>query len=115
MRGSYNDQPGIWATNFYMVNGRTAAKDLLKDIAQGLFVQETIGFGVNATTGSYSSGAFGRWIINGQLTKPVARVTIAGDLLGILASVDAVGDDLEFNGRICCPSFRVSRMTVAGT
>ena len=115
MRDSYSDQPGIWATNFYMVNGRTAAKDLIKDVAQGLFVQETIGFGVNATTGSYSSGAFGRWIEHGQLTKPVAQVTIAGNLVDILTSIDAVGDDLEFNGRICCPSFRVSRMTVAGT
>jgi len=114
IREAYGNLPSIGVTNFYMVNGRTAAKDLIKDVAQGLFVQETIGFGVNATTGSYSSGAFGRWIENGQLTKPVAQVTIAGNLLDILTSIDAVGDDLEFNGRICCPSFRVSRMTVAG-
>lgn len=114
-RGSYNDLPRISATNFYMTNGGTRAGDLIGDIEQGLFVQETIGFGANTTTGGYSAGAFGRWIENGKLTVPVAQVTIAGDLIKIFSAIDAVGDDLEFNGRISSPSFRVARMTVAGT
>ena len=114
-RDSYNDLPRISATNFYMEKGHTRAEDLVKDIAQGLFVQETIGFGANTTTGGYSAGAFGRLIENGQLTAPVAQVTIAGDLIEIFSAIDAVGDDLEFNSRICSPSFRVARMTVAGT
>ncbi len=115
MRGSYGSLPGIGATNFYMVEGDRSARDLIKDLGQGLYVQETIGFGVNTTAGSYSAGVFGRWIEDGELTKPVAQVTIAGDLLDILTSIDAVGDDLEFDGRIACPSFRVAKMTVAGT
>jgi len=115
IRGSYDDLPGISATNCYMEKGNTRAEDLCKDIAQGLYVQETIGFGTNTTTGGYSAGAFGRWVENGQLTAPVARVTIAGDLIEIFSAIDAVGDDLDFNSRICSPSFRVARMTVAGT
>jgi PmbA protein len=114
-RGSYDDLPGISATNFYMENGQTPADDLVRDIERGLYVQDTIGFGVNTTTGGYSAGAFGRWIENGRLTTPVAQVTIAGDLVDIFSAIDAVGDDLDFNGRICAPSFRVTRMTVAGT
>ncbi len=114
-RGSYNDLPRISATNFYMNSGGTRAADLIRDVKQGLFVEETIGFGANTTTGGYSAGAFGRWIENGKLTVPVAQVTIAGDLIEIFSAIDAVGDDLEFNGRISSPSFRVARMTVAGT
>lgn len=115
IRGSYGNLPGIGATNFYMFKGSTPHDELIRGLEKGLYVAETIGFGANTTTGSYSAGAFGRWIENGELTKPVAQVTIAGNLVEILSSIDAVGDDLEFNGRICCPSFRVSRMTVAGT
>jgi PmbA protein len=114
-RGSYDDLPGISVTNFYMDKGEAGAEDLIKDVEQGLYVQETIGFGTNTTTGGYSAGAFGRWIEKGQLTAPVAQVTIAGDLIEIFSSIDAIGDDLDFNGRICSPSFRVARMTVAGT
>jgi PmbA protein len=114
-RSSYGNLPRIGATNFYLEKGDTKADALVRDIDQGFFVQETIGFGVNTTTGGYSAGAFGRWIENGQLTAPVAQVTIAGDLIGIFSSIDAIGDDLDFNGRICSPSFRVERMTVAGT
>jgi len=115
VRGSYDDLPGISVTNFYMEKGDTRADDLIKDIEQGLYVHETIGFGANTTTGGYSAGAFGRWIENGHLAAPVAQVTIAGDLIEIFSAIDAVGDDLDFNGRICSPSFRVARMTVAGT
>jgi PmbA protein len=115
VRGSYDDLPRISATNFYMEEGETPADDLVKDIGRGLFVQETIGFGANTTTGGYSAGAFGRWIENGQLNEPVAQVTIAGDLIEIFSAIDAVGNDLDFNSRICSPSFRVARMTMAGT
>jgi PmbA protein len=115
VRGGYDELPSIKATNFYMIKGDTPSENLIKDLKQGLYVQETIGFGVNTTVGTYSAGAFGRWIEDGKLAQPVAQVTIAGDILDILANIDAVGDDLEFDSRICCPSFRVSRMTVAGT
>jgi hypothetical protein len=35
--------------------------------------------------------------------------------LEIFSAIDAVADDLDFDGRISSPSFRVARMTVAGT
>lgn len=115
IRGSYGDLPRIGATNFYMFKGSTAPDELIKGLGKGLYVAETIGFGGNTTTGGYSAGAFGWWIENGELAKPVAQVTIAGNLVDIMSSIDAVGDDLEFDSRVSCPSFRVSRMTVAGT
>jgi PmbA protein len=115
IRGSHKDLPGIGVTNFYVVSGETPPEDLIKDIKQGLYIQDTIGFGANTTTGGYSTGAFGRWIEGGQLTVPVAQVTVAGNLVDIFSSIDAVGNDLEFNGRIACPSIRVAQMTVAGT
>ncbi len=115
MRGSYRDMPAIHASNFFMVAGITRPTELIQGVERGLYVVETIGFGVNTTTGGYSAGAFGRWIEKGQLAQPVAQVTIAGEMMAILNAIDAVGDDLEFDHRVSCPSFRVSNMMVAGT
>jgi PmbA protein len=115
MRGSYKNLPAIGVTNFLMFAGTTPPAELVQELDRGLYVAETIGFGVNTTTGGYSAGVFGRWIEKGRLSQPVAQVTVAGDMLDILAGIDAVGDDLKFDHRISCPSFRVAKMTVAGT
>jgi PmbA protein len=65
-------------------------------------------------TGDYSRGAAGLWIEGGEIIHPVEEVTIAGNLGEMLASIDAVADDLIWLGRVASPSLRVARMTVAG-
>ena len=52
----------------------------MADIAQGFYVTELMGMGVNTVTGDYSRGASGFWIENGALAYPVSEVTIAGNL-----------------------------------
>jgi len=65
-------------------------------------------------TGDYSRGASGVWIENGRLTFPVEGVTIAGNLIDMFASVEAIGNDLRFRSRISAPTLRIGRMTIAG-
>jgi len=66
-------------------------------------------------TGDYSRGATGLWIEMGQLTHAVEEVTIAGNLAGMLLSVTAIGDDLEFRGAVASPTLRIDGMTIAGS
>ena len=70
--------------------------------------------GFNPVTGDYSRGAAGIWIEGGELTNPVEEITIAGDFGDMLASIDAIGSDLLWLGRIASPSLRIAKMTVAG-
>jgi len=44
----------------------------------------------------------------------VEEVTIAGNLKEILLNIEMVGNDLEMRDRICAPTVKISRMTVAG-
>ena len=87
--------------------------ELVGDIAQGFFVTDLIGMGVNTVTGDYSRGAAGFWIENGEITYPVSEVTIAGHLLDMFRSLRPA-NDLTFKYGTNAPTVLVDGLTVAG-
>jgi PmbA protein len=104
----------VGTTNVMLQPGPATPEDLIGSVRNGLYVTELIGFGVNGVTGDYSRGAVGLWIENGRLTYPVEEITIAGNLLEMLAAIDGVGNDLVLRDRAASPTVRVARMVVAG-
>jgi PmbA protein len=111
---SVGESPGVAPANFYLSAGKHSPEEIIGSVKQGFYVTELIGFGVNMITGDYSRGAAGLWIENGELAYPVEEVTIAGNLKDMFQNIDMVGNDLEMRGRICAPTVKISRMTVAG-
>jgi len=105
--------PSPSASNLYMQPGTISLDELIAPIAQGFFVTELIGMGVNGVTGDYSRGASGFWIENGKITYPVSELTIASNLIDMYRQVTAA-DDLRFRGSVNAPSLRIEEMTVAG-
>ena len=87
--------------------------ELMSDIAEGLYVNELIGSGVNGVTGDYSRGASGFMIRDGALAEPVAEITIAGNLHQMFANLTPA-NDLEFRRGTDAPTIRVDGMTMAG-
>ena len=85
----------------------------MADIADGFYVTDLIGMGVNGVTGDYSRGASGFWIENGDLTYAVSEMTIAGNLVAMFAAMTPA-DDLEFRYGTNAPTVRVEGLTVAG-
>ncbi len=100
-------------SNFYMAPGRLNQAQLMADIAEGLFVTEMIGMGVNGLTGDYSRGAAGFMIRNGVLAEPVAEFTIAGNLKDMFLNITPASD-LEFKRGTDAPTLRIEGMTLAG-
>ncbi|WP_439816395.1 TldD/PmbA family protein [Zavarzinia sp. CC-PAN008] len=105
--------PGPGPSNLHLAPGSVSAKALMADIAQGFYITELIGFGVNGVTGDYSRGAAGYWIENGELAFPVSELTIAGNLKDMFAGLTPA-DDLEFRYGTNAPTVRIDGMTVAG-
>ncbi|HEX8214997.1 MAG TPA: metallopeptidase TldD-related protein [Allosphingosinicella sp.] len=105
--------PGASATNVDLLPGTATKADLIGDIRQGVYVTELIGQGVNPVTGDYSRGAAGFMIENGEITVPVAEITIAGNLLDMFQALVAA-DDLELRRAVNVPTLRIDGMTVAG-
>jgi len=105
--------PSPGPSNLHLQAGAASPDELIADIAEGFYVTELIGFGVNQVTGDYSRGASGFWIENGKRTYPVSEVTIAGNLIDMFRSL-APANDLEFRFGTNAPTVRVEGMTVAG-
>ncbi|MPY76252.1 MAG: TldD/PmbA family protein [Alphaproteobacteria bacterium] len=105
--------PSPSTTNLYLPAGGVTRDALLADIKSGFYVNELMGFGVNAITGDYSRGASGFWIENGEIAYPVSEVTIAGNLKDMFLNM-LPADDLEFRYGVNAPTVRVDGLTIAG-
>jgi len=105
--------PSPSASNAYLAPGDATSEDLIRNIAQGLYLTELIGSGVNIVTGDYSRGASGFWIENGEIAFPVSEITIAGNLNDMFGSLTPASD-LEFRRSINAPTCLIDRMTVGG-
>jgi PmbA protein len=106
--------PGIGCGNFFLQPGSRTPQEMIKDVAEGLYVTDFLGFGVNLVTGDFSRGASGLWISGGELAYPVEEITVAGNLKDMLLNVAEIGNDLEFRGSIASPTLRIEGLTVAG-
>ena len=105
--------PGISASNTHVAPGAVSPAALIADIADGVYVTELIGQGVNGVTGDYSRGASGFRIVGGEIAGPVAEFTIAGNLIDMFRALTPA-DDLEWHQGINVPTLRVDGMMIAG-
>ena len=105
--------PSPGPSNLHLSAGADTPEALLADIAEGFYVTDLIGMGVNQVTGDYSRGASGFWIENGRRSYPVSEVTIAGNLVEMFRMLSPA-NDLEFRFGTNAPTLRVEGLTVAG-
>jgi PmbA protein len=105
--------PAPGPSNLHLAAGDDTPEALIADIAEGFYVTDLIGVGVNYVTGDYSRGASGFWIENGERVYPVSEVTIAGNLTDMFQALFPA-NDLEFRFGTNAPTVRVEGLTVAG-
>jgi len=113
--GGGGGTPHPTASNFYLRPGRRGPRALLEGVRRGLYVRTTLGHGFDPGSGYFSRGAEGALIEDGELTRPVAEITISRTLDELLHGIDAVASDFELRTAVAAPSFRVDAMTIAGT
>ena len=118
-RGSYRSPPGVGTTNLVLEPGSESLDGLLARAGDGLLVTDVAGLhsGVNPVSGTFSVGASGRLIANGQLGAPVREITIASDLVSMLKAVRAVGSDarwVPFGGSVKAAPVLIAEMAVSG-
>jgi len=105
--------PSPAPSNLYLEPGVLNPAELIRNIGQGFYVTELMGYGVNGVTGDYSRAAAGFWIENGTVSFPVSEMTIAGNLKDMFLNL-APANDLQFLHGIDAPTIRIEGMTVAG-
>ncbi len=101
------------ATNAWIGAGEKSIEEMAREIGTGFYCTETIGHGINMVTGDYSQGASGYWIENGEITYPVAELTVAANLKDMfLRMVPLI--DLEFRGARNSPSLLIDGISIGG-
>src|SRR5712691_4945478 len=84
--------PSPGPSNLHLSPGMDTPDALIADIADGFYVTDLIGMGVNQVTGDYSRGASGFWIEHGKRSYPVSEVTIAGSLIDMFQALTPAND-----------------------
>jgi PmbA protein len=119
-RASYRSPPSVSPSNLMIEPGELSFEELLRRAGDGVYITEVAGLhsGVNPVTGRFSVGASGRAIRGGELAEPLREFTIAGELLGTLAAVQAVGSRarwVPFGGSVHSASLLVGELAIGGT
>jgi PmbA protein len=119
-RGSYRTPPSVGTTNLVVEEGDQDLAGLVAQAGDGLYVTDVAGLhsGVNPVSGTFSVGASGRLIENGEFAAPVREITIASDLVSMLQAVHAVGSEtrwVPFGGSVKAPPILVGEMAVSGS
>jgi PmbA protein len=118
-RGSYRAPPSVGTTNLIVESGDADDAELLAAAQDGFYVMSVSGLhsGVNPISGTFSVGATGRMIHDGELAEPVREVTIASDIVSMLNAVGTIGSEarwVPFGGSVKVPALLISDMTVGG-
>ena len=119
-RGSYRAAPSVGTTNLIVEAGELDLAELAARAGDGLYVTDVAGLhsGVNPVSGTFSVGASGRLIENGEFGAPVREITIASDLVSMLKAVRFVGSEarwVPFGGSVRTPPLMVAEMAVSGS
>ena len=120
-RGSYRAPPSV---GLHEPGGRAGRRRPRRAASggrgEGLYVTDVAGLhsGVNPVSGTFSVGASGRLIEDGELGAPVREMTIASDLVGMLKAVRAVGSEgrwVPFGGSVKAAPILIGEMAVSGS
>lgn len=104
-------------SNLYVKPGELSPEALLARMENGLLLTEVSGLhaGANPVSGDFSLLARGFEVANGRIARAVEQFTVAGNFYALLRDVEAVGNDLLFEGSpVGSPSVLVGALNIAG-
>jgi TldD protein len=127
-RQSYRFVPIPRMTNTYIEIGKAKKDEIIADTPLGLYALKLGGGEVNPVTGDFIFAVTeGYMIRDGKVAEPVKGATLIGNGPRVIADIDAVADDLDFDTGMCgkdgqavpvCtgqPTLRVRELVVGGT
>jgi PmbA protein len=113
-RASYMSDVGISATNLSIKPGRTPEAEIIRGMADGLYVFMA-SISPNPVTGQISGTVdHGFRIINGEMAYPVQNVMIGGEVFTFLNAIEAVSSDFREERGNIMPSVLIGGAQVAG-
>jgi PmbA protein len=113
-RYSYRSPASAGFLNVVVNNGDVKLEKIISGIKNGYYVKGLRGIGTDIPTGNYSCGSSGFWIKDGEIAFPVDGITLGGNALDLLKSIEVLADDIDLRSSLNSPSFKISEMTIGG-
>jgi len=126
-RESYAHPPLPRMSNTFITPGHDDKDAIIGGVQRGVYVAALKGGDVNIATGEFAFVASEAYLIErGEITRPLAGLSLIGNGPAAMASVEAVGDDLSFTQALCSkegqwvpvsygsPTLLVTSLTVTG-
>ncbi len=98
---SYRFPPVVRMSNTFIEPSRATLKEMMADIRQGLYLKGSYGGETSLDTFTFSA-ASATMIRNGQLAEPLRGVELAGNVFEILANIEGIGNDLNYDQTGTC-------------
>jgi PmbA protein len=106
---------GIGATNLRPALGRQSAAEILREVKEGIYL-ESGEIRPDAASGDISASIdFGFYVRDGQIQFPVESAMLGGNILDLLARLDAVSSDAREEPGLLMPTVRLQDVQIAGT
>ncbi|MDR2429080.1 MAG: TldD/PmbA family protein [Candidatus Margulisbacteria bacterium] len=101
-RESYRYAPLPRMTNTYLAAGTDDPVEIIRSVANGLFVKKLGGGQVDVTNGNFVFEVTEGYLLkDGGVGQPVRGATLVGSGIEVLKSIDRVGNDLHFISGVC--------------
>lgn len=119
-RTEYKQPVTTGVTNIILQAGESSEEELMELMEEGVIITHIEGAfaGAKYSSGDFSLLAKGFLVRNGKVMGAVHRITIAGDFVSMLESVQSVGKDLrtwfEHNRTITAPSILLKKLSISG-
>lgn len=126
-RESYAHPPIPRMSNTYIAPQGSVPTSIIASVDNGVYIASLKGGDVNIASGDFAFAASEAYLIEGgQVTSPLAGLTVLGNGATALDSATAVGDDLEFTQALCgkdgqwvpvsygSPTIRLDGLTISG-
>lgn len=113
---SLSGTPDVGCSNLCLSPGELSPGEMIRRMEDGILVTELLGLHtINLVSGDFSLGVKGVRIRGGEAGAPVGGMTIAGNLMDLLRSVDLVGSDFKFSGSVGACSMVIRDVAAAGS
>lgn len=103
--------------NMHIVSGNTTYKELIKELNNGIIIDEAMGLhsGIDVKSGNISIPVSGYLVENGVITKGVDMIVLSTNIFELLSNVISVGNDLSQSRiDVLSPSLLLSNIAIAG-
>ncbi len=119
-RRSHKSSIEVMATNLYIEEGGKSLDEMISSMRDGIIITDIHGLhaGINPTSGDFSLSSNGFLVEEGKYKRPLAQITVAGNIYDMFMEIEEIGNDTIFchpsSEYFGSPSILVKNLNISG-